>query len=202
MASMADIEATQGAAESKLTTEVFSAHASDVLHRVVQELPDACERLRYVEQMTEQAANKVLNLVDQAQSEAEQVRRQGEDLAESLLRMAASADMSLERARVLMKLCAAYATRAADFAAREKSLHTEIMMAQDFQDLSGQVINKVIGMLERAEKPLEELLAAAAPDGPQATQQVNAGQTLEGVQTPDKALKQDDVDDLLASLGF
>ncbi|HEY8876823.1 MAG TPA: protein phosphatase CheZ, partial [Roseateles sp.] len=91
----------------------------------------------------------------------------------------------------------AYAADAASFAAREKSLHTEIMMSQDFQDLSGQVINKVSKMLERAEPPLKDLIsslpapvAAAAPE------------ELGGVQTPDKALKQDDVDDLLASLGF
>ena len=69
---------------SGLTPEALSA-----IQVAAHELPDACERLLYVKQMTEQAANKVLNLVDHAQSEAEQVRRQGEDLAESLLRMAA-----------------------------------------------------------------------------------------------------------------
>jgi len=172
---------------------------TQALQQLVQELPDACERLAYVRQMTEQAANKVLNLVEAAQDDAEQVGRQGKDLSETLQRMALDPALSLERARSLMKLCAAYAATAASFAAREKSLHTELMMAQDFQDLSGQVINKVTRMLERSEQPLEHLLeqlqageSAAAP----------APAVLEGVQTPDKALKQDDVDDLLASLGF
>jgi chemotaxis protein CheZ len=71
------------------------------------------------------------------------------------------------------------------------------MMSQDFQDLSGQVINKVSKMLERAETPLNDLIAAM----PAATEAA-APPELTGVQTPDKALKQDDVDDLLASLGF
>lgn len=175
-------------------------HPAVVLQKVVQELPDACERLAYVRQMTEQAATTVLGLVDAAQEDAEQVRRQGHDLSESLTRMAASPDMSVERARAMLKLCAAYAATAAGFADRERSLHTEIMMAQGFQDLSGQVINKVIGMLERTEKPLEHLLADFDP--PQSEGDAPSGQVLEGVQTPDKALQQDDVDDLLASLGF
>ena len=166
---------------------------------MVDELPEACERLAYVRQLTEQAATKVLSLVDVAQDDAEQVRRQGADLSDALCRMAVAPNLNAQRARSMLKLCAAYAATAASFAAREKTLHTEIMMAQSFQDISGQVINKVVGMLERAEGPLELLLSAShsAAD----TVQVLAP-SLEGVQTPDKALQQDDVDDLLASLGF
>jgi chemotaxis protein CheZ len=52
-------------------------------------------------------------------------------------------------------------------------------------------------MLERAEPPLKDLIASLPAPAAQAT-----AQELGGVQTPDKALKQDDVDDLLASLGF
>jgi len=72
-------------------------------------------------------------------------------------------------------------------------------MAQDFQDLSGQVINKVSKMLERVEQPLVELLDGAPLLAESAAP---ASEALEGVQTPDKALQQDDVDDLMASLGF
>jgi chemotaxis protein CheZ len=71
------------------------------------------------------------------------------------------------------------------------------MMAQDFQDLSGQVINKVIKIITRTEKQLLELLVSHTPQA-----KVETVTKLEGPQTPDKAMKQDDVDDLLASLGF
>lgn len=170
------------------------------VQQLVHELPDACERLAYVKQMTAQAANTVLGLVESAQGDAEQVRRQGRDLSESLARLATSPELTIERARSMMKLCAAYAATAASFAEREKALHTEIMMAQGFQDLSGQVINKVSTMLTRSEQPLMELLERSdAAAGVRAAVEPAA---LEGVQTPDKALKQDDVDDLLASLGF
>lgn len=175
-----------------------SAAAAQALHKLSSELPDACERLDYVKRMTDQAANKVLGLVEDAQEDAEAVRRQGSELSESLQRLAAAPDLSVERARAMMRLCAAYAASAAGFADRVKGLQTEIMMAQDFQDLSGQVINKVLGMLRPAEEPLQQLLAEhdqlhhVAPEAEQ----------LAGVQTPDKALQQDDVDALLAEMGF
>ncbi|MDY0743196.1 protein phosphatase CheZ [Paucibacter sp. R3-3] len=181
------------------------AAAPAVLQQLVHELPDACERLAYVRKMTEQAATTVLELVERAQDDAEQVRRQGADLSEMLGRQALSQELTLERARSMLKLCAAYAATAAGFAERERSLHTELMMAQGFQDLSGQVINKVVKLLERSEQPLVEVLAGL-PNAMAATMAAEAAveqdQSLEGVQTPDKALQQDDVDDLLASLGF
>ena len=72
------------------------------------------------------------------------------------------------------------------------------MLAQDFQDLSGQVIKKVVGILDHAEHQLCQLLAQS--EGPAATAAAPA--RLEGPQMPDKAVAQEDVDDLLASLGF
>ncbi len=181
--------------QTAATTTAAGAH--EALHKLSQEIPDACERLDYVKRMTDQAASKVLGLVESAQDDAETVRRQGAELSESLQRLAQSPELSVERARAMMRLCAAYAAGAASFADRVKGLQTEIMMAQDFQDLSGQVINKVLGMLRPAEAPLQELLAefeAAAPAAPV--------EQLAGVQTPDKALQQDDVDALLAEMGF
>lgn len=198
---MSEVQNRPVSADPALHSEL-SVEALRVLHTVVEELPDACERLRYVQQMTEQAANKVLNLVEKAQDDAAEVGKKGQDLAESLERLAASEDMSVERARAMMRLCAAYARQAGGFAGREQALHTELMLAQGFQDLSGQVINKVIGMLDRVESPLQQLLASSEPPVAVEDSAAGTGAALEGVQTPDKALKQDDVDDLLASLGF
>ncbi|MBV8500980.1 MAG: protein phosphatase CheZ [Paucibacter sp.] len=179
------------------TVESSAAVPSEALRQLSAELPDTCERLGYVRKMTEQAANKVLDLVDTGRDAAEQVRRQGADLSEMLSRHATAPELTLERARSMLKLCAAYAATAAAFAEREKHIHAEIMQAQDFQDLSGQVINKVVRMLNQAEGPLNELLAQLpAPD------KATEAEALAGVQTPDKALQQDDVDDLMASLGF
>ena len=170
---------------------------NQALRQLGAELPDFCERLGYVRKMTEEAANKVLDLVDTGRDAAEQVRRQGSDLSEMLSRHATSPELTLERARSMLRLCASYAATAAAFAEREKNIHAEIMQAQDFQDLSGQVINKVVRMLSEAEAPLNDLLAQMPAETSAAELEA-----LTGVQTPDKALQQDDVDDLLASMGF
>lgn len=191
---------------SRLEALSTAVSADPALHKLSQELPDACERLDYVKRMTDQAASKVLGLVEAAQEDADAVRRQGAELSESLQRLAQSPDLAVERARVMMRLCAAYAASAAAFADRVKGLQTDIMMAQDFQDLSGQVINKVLAMLRPAEEPLQALLAAQLLDEPVSAPSNAAGtpptEALVGVQTPDKALQQDDVDALLAEMGF
>ncbi len=80
------------------------------------------------------------------------------------------------------------------------------MMSQDFQDLSGQVIKKVIDVITRTEMQLVQLLLDSAPNeaGVASTAAEFTGEThqLQGPQTADTALAQGDVDDLLASLGF
>jgi chemotaxis protein CheZ len=73
------------------------------------------------------------------------------------------------------------------------------MMTQDFQDLSGQVIKKVIAIISQTEQQLLSLLMHSAPEHV-GTARAQVG--LAGPQVPDKALQQDDVDNMLASLGF
>jgi chemotaxis protein CheZ len=128
-------------------------------------------------------------------------------LAQSLNRMAVQPDMSLEHARGLLVVCGKFAERTAAFAEKEGNVLSDIMMAQDFQDLSGQVIKKVIDIIRRTEMQLVQLLVDSAPVKPPSGAMAEAaftGEThqLQGPQAGDTALKQDDVDDLLASLGF
>jgi chemotaxis protein CheZ len=151
-----------------LTLEALGA-----IQVAANELPDACERLLYVKQMTEQAANKVFSLIDQLQADAAALRA-----------LAQAPDAAAIQA----------------LADRQQAVSTELMMSQEFQDLSGQVINKVVKLLESVERPLHQVLAQAG-DAATEAMPLDSGE-LTGVQTPDKALQQDDVDDLLASLGF
>ena len=153
-----------------------------VLHEVTQEIPDARERLAYVGAMTEQAADRVLTLVDMAKPECTSLVEQGRALL--------AADPPPDQLK-------AFAERSVEVASLQQDALNDIMMAQDFQDLSGQVINKVIKIISRTEKQLLELLVSHTPPP-----KVETPTQLEGPQTPDKAMKQDDVDDLLASLGF
>lgn len=175
------------------------------LHHVVEEFPNARERLTHVGMMTEKAANTVLNLVDAAKPECDDLSKRGDELGQSLTRMAASSDLTVERARALMGVCGKFAERTAEFANKQGSILSDIMMAQDFQDLSGQVIKKVIDIINRTELQLVQLLIDSAPNPDKVVAAAEfTGEThqLQGPQSDNTALAQGDVDDLLASLGF
>lgn len=180
---------------------------SNDLHNIVEEFPNARDRLSHVGKMTENAANKVLNLVDAAKPHCDDLSKRGIELAQSLNRMATSDDLSVDRARALLGVCGKFADQTAGFATNQADILSEIMMAQDFQDLSGQVIKKVIDIINRTELQLVQLLidSSPAPGDRQEAQLTDfTGEThqLQGPQSESKALQQEDVDDLLASLGF
>lgn len=162
---------------SEAVQNPWQAGALAAVEQALHELPDVGERLRYVKQLTEGAANKVFALVETAQSQAAALRRHADEMASSAPELAALLRQQSDA---------------------QSAWATELLMSQDFQDLSGQVVNKVLALLQSLEAPLQQLLDST---GAQAQDHSQAGE-LAGVQTPDKALKQDDVDDLLASLGF
>jgi len=187
--------------------EALTVLGGNQLHAIVEEIPNARDRLAYVGKMTEDAANKVLNLVDKAKPDCDDLSKRGLELAQSIARMADAPEIDAERARGLMRVCGKFAEQTARFAGDQSAALSDIMMAQDFQDLSGQVIKKVIDIITRTEMQLVQLLidsspAATADTSTQQGEVTVDNHVLEGPQTADTALQQSDVDDLLASLGF
>lgn len=189
--------------------EALAVIGGSQLHDVVQEIPNARDRLAYVGKMTEDAANKVLTLVETAKPACDDLATRGVELGEALARLAAAPDMTVEKARGLMVVCGKFAQSTAKFADGQGAVLSDIMMSQDFQDLSGQVIKKVIDIITRTEMQMVQLLIDSSPEGavavakPESDDPVTVdNHVLEGPQTAENALKQDDVDDLLASLGF
>ena len=124
-----------------ITREMHEAFAvlggGSELHNVVEEFPNARERLTHVGMMTEKAANTVLNLVDAAKPECDDLSKRGEELSQSLTRMAASSDLTVERARALMGVCGKFAERTAAFADKQGSILSDIMMAPGFSGSVG-----------------------------------------------------------------
>ena len=80
----------------------------------------------------------------------------------------------------------------------EKARLLEIMMAQDFQDLTGQLIKKVLVITQAVERELAQILIDNAPSD----LKEKVIELMEGPSVPNSALEQDDVDNLLDSLGF
>ena len=170
----------------------------DTLHRLAEEIPDARDRLGYVAQMTDSAATKVLNLVDDAQPRCEAAAGEAAELSSRLAVLSEHAELGVGEARAALAEAAAALAHQSAVNRHQAGLLSQIMLAQDFQDLSGQVIKKVVGILDHAEQQLCQLLAQS--EGRQA--EAAAPGKLEGPQLPEKAVAQEDVDDLLASLGF
>lgn len=156
------------------------------------------DRLMYVAQMTEQAAQRVLNATDAASPLQEGIEQDATGLLADWQQAAGMPGDDLQQRTQ------AFLARARDGAAETRQHLLDIMMAQDFQDLTGQVITKVTKLGHSMESQLVQLLIEHAPtegrrdtgngllNGPQVNPQ---GKT-------DVVADQGQVDDLLESLGF
>ena len=169
------------------------------LVEITHEIPDARDRLSHVGQMTEQAATRVLDLIDVAQPACHRFKTGSQAMAADIEAMRKRAQGRADEADDVMAAAQMFSTEAASFADAQNAVLSDIMMTQDFQDLSGQVIKKVISIISHTEQQLLSLLMHSAPEHlvverPKAL--------LAGPQVPAKALQQDDVDSMLASLGF
>lgn len=169
------------------------------LMEVTQEIPDARDRLSHVGQMTELAANKVLNLIDIAQPQCRGFKKKSDAMTQAIEQLRSGPTPGAKEVNDLMSACEEFARQSSVFADDQNAVLGDIMMTQDFQDLSGQVIKKVIDIISLTEKQLLSLLMNSAPENLEPNR---PKAELAGPQVPDKALKQNDVDDLLASLGF
>lgn len=173
-----------------------------------EHLPDARDRLAYIARVTGEAAEKVLNAVDHARAVQQELSQQAQQLRTRWLAVAAYANGGAERAtpagRQLIEETCAFFSGVGSQAERTQAILTDIMVAQDFHDLTGQVVRKVAQLAHDLEAQLVKLLLDTTP--PAARPAVPAG-TLEGPVVKaegrtDVVTSQADVDELLASLGF
>lgn len=173
--------------------------AEAVLADVAREFPSARERLLHIASLTEKAANTVLGKVEEYGPLQDRLAQQAASLRQDWID--ATGAMSTPQA------CESLAASTQQFL-REVELGcgashaalSDIMMAQDFQDLTGQLIKKVATLMERTENDLLTLLIDAAPA---AIGQTHKVEVMAGPGAPGSiALDQDNVDDLLAELGF
>ncbi len=167
------------------------------LQNAAEGLPDARSRLNYIAEKTGAAANKVLNSVDQAKAEHASITADTRRIAASIV----SDPVKAVATGAVMN----FVGDVEQATARIDQHLTDIMMAQDFHDLTGQVVAKVVALAADLEDSLVKLLVQAAP--PEAQKVVEHALVLNGpVVNPDGrtdiVANQGEVDDLLASLGF
>lgn len=207
----------------KLTRELHEAlnsfrGDSRLIELTRDEIPDAKERLNYVVSMTEQATHRTLNALDEAMPIAESLHERAGRLRAQWSRFR-NRELSVNEFRELARELDEFLMLGEQETERVKSLLSEILMAQDYQDLTGQIIRRVIRLVQELEESLVGLirLSSARMDRPQLTTAANAsadegaGADIRG-QGPivpnthdtvaDVVNGQDDVDALLSSLGF
>lgn len=157
---------------------------SMLLQQTKHGLPDATERLEYVIQTTEEASNKTLSAAENVIALLETLESQTKDGAQKELIIKAQSEV------------------------------TDIMMAQSFQDLTGQVLNRVIMLVTSLEQSLMELIDKSGihiddiPD-PTASEETRKAEEMKGIgpnvtksSQQNVVSSQDDVDDLLGDLGI
>ena len=159
-------------------------------------LPDARSRLNFIATKTAAAADKVLNSVDRAKEEHQSIAQHTRDLAAALTADPVRAVASGAVYNFVNEVEARTATI-------DKHL-TDIMLAQDFHDLTGQVVAKVVTLANDLEDSLVKLLVQVVP--PEQREKVDLSALHGPVVNPegrtDVVANQGEVDDLLASLGF
>lgn len=205
----------------KLTRQLHEALNSFRLDSRVTELaehdiPDARERLKYVIDMTEQSANRTLTAVESSMPVCEQLETHAGELKERWDQFTRR-ELDADGFRQLSRDVETFLGEVVDDTPKLKGSLQEVLMAQDFQDMTGQVIKRVIGLVEDVENSLVDLIRISGHNlMPEAMKEVEqktkehekeksgvepCGPAVPGVDT-DTVSGQDEVDDLLSSLGF
>ena len=170
----------------------------------VSVLPDAKDRLSYIANLTEQAACKVLNATDVANPLQDELESGAALLSGKWDKLYAN-QMGVDEFKLLAAETSAFLKNAVPQRTEAtKAQLMEIMMAQDFQDLTGQVIKKIVVVAQELESQLMDVLIETMP-GEKRTESVNTllnGPVINAEGRTDIVASQQQVDDLLESLGF
>jgi len=174
-----------------------------LLLTAAEDIPNARDRLDYVAKKSEEAAQKVLNATDAAIPLQEKMD-EGARATVAALNQLLQGTFSETVCREAMGRTVTYLNSVSDDTANAKGHLMDIMMAQDFQDLTGQVIKKITELAQNIEQQLVQILIDYSPaevkrhsgDG------LLNGPQMNPINKIDVVAGQEQVDDLLDSLGF
>jgi chemotaxis protein CheZ len=193
----------------KLTRELHDAISNfgvdDEISKLAESgMPDARDRLNFVIAKTDEAANKTLEAVEESLPICDDINEQAIKL-HGLWKQFINRELSADQFRELSKDIDGFLVSAQEIVKVKDNL-TAVLLAQEFQDLTGQIIKKVITLVEKVQSKLISLIQLTG-----APQLKKSGEedkhSLDGPPVPGLAHKdtvsgQDEVDDLLSSLGF
>ncbi len=183
--------------------------ATASLHRLLKELghtrsleksaatmPDARDRLSFIDKSMHEASEKTISAVEISIPLTGMNRAICGDLSGRL------ADASFGKNKALIN---EVISRLGEIAAAEETIHRNllhIMEAQEFRDVAGQMVNKIVGAAVEVEGILLEILKEYAPDTRDSLIRAEGLTAGPAHKAGDSVTGQDEVDDLLASLGL
>ncbi len=175
-----------------------------LIEKAASDIPDARDRLDYVARLSEQAAQKVLNATDAAGPLQDNIDSGAQQLSAAWNALLDDPATSDGQWRALAERTVSNLEGVRGATVDTKAYLMDIMMAQDFQDLTGQVITKVTTIAHNLELQLVQMLVDFAPA--ELKREIDNG-LLNGPQinpngNNDVVADQGQVDDLLDSLGF
>jgi chemotaxis protein CheZ len=171
------------------------------LAQAANAIPDARDRLNYIATMTQQAAERVLNATDAAQPVVDKIGIDAKSLSGEWQKLF-NKELDAEQFKQLATRTHAYLVEVPKQTKTTNAYLTEIMMAQDFQDLTGQVIKKIIDVTQQMEQELVALLVENAPSNVKIDSGLLNGPVINAQGRSDVVTSQAQVDELLESLGF
>jgi len=192
----------------KLTRELHDAISNfgidDSINIMAEKsIPDARERLNYVISKTDEAANTTLEAVEDSIPICNNLNEQALELHASWKKFT-NRELSADQFRQLSKDINDFFVNTYEIS-KVKDHLTKVLLAQEYQDLTGQIIKKVINLVGEVEDKLVGLIQITG--APQVNEIEDSATSLDGPPVPGIAHKdtvsgQDEVDDLLSSLGF
>ncbi|MFG0410587.1 protein phosphatase CheZ [Pseudomonas sp. NY5710] len=208
----------------KLTRELHSAIVSFQIDPTmpqaeeVSQITDATERLSYVVKLTEGAANRTMDLVEESTPVLNDLASEAKALSTDWQRFMRR-EVAAEEFRDLVKRVDSFLTHSAEGNRKVAGHLNDILLAQDYQDLTGQVIKRVTNLVTEVESNLLKLVLMASQvdrfagiqhDHDQLRAEKDRekhptrgeGPQIHADKREDVVSGQDDVDDLLSSLGF
>lgn len=198
----------------KLTRELHMALNSfnldpQLINLAEHEIPDTRERLNFIISTTEEAAHKTLSFIEDTSPLTSSLKETADKIEQSWQRFR-NREMNAEEFRALSKEIEAYLPLVKQHSDQIHDNLSEMTMAQGYQDLTGQVIRQVITLIEDVETNLIELIrvssqhqSSASKDAKATTDPIKAeGPQVTSSGKENAVANQDEVDDLLSSLGF
>ncbi|EOW6514971.1 protein phosphatase CheZ [Cronobacter dublinensis] len=202
--STGDIIVRIGSLTRMLRDSLRELGLDQAIAEAAEAIPDARDRLDYVVQMTAQAAERALNCVEASQPHQNKMENDAKALSGRWDEWFAN-PIELSDARELVTDTRQYLAEVPDHTSFTNAQLLEIMMAQDFQDLTGQVIKRMMDVIQEIERQLLMVLLENMPEQNARAKRPNDS-LLNGPQLDATAAgvvaSQDQVDDLLDSLGF